>query len=69
MSKVIFRNIEKKDLDQVFVILNQLKQIDIGSIDKDTAWSDFITIPVQILSLAYIMIKSLHMEVLLLKIR
>ncbi len=42
MSKVIFRNIEKKDLDQVFVILNQLKQIDIDSIDKDTAWSDFI---------------------------
>ena len=42
MSKVIFRNIEKKDLDQVFVLLNQLKQIDIDSIDKDKAWSDFI---------------------------
>ena len=36
------RNIEKKDLDQVFVLLNQLKQIDIYTIDKDTAWSDFI---------------------------
>ena len=42
MSKVIFRNIEKKDLDQVFVLLNQLKQIDIYTIDKDKAWSDFI---------------------------
>ncbi len=42
MSKVIFRNIEKKDLNQVFVLLNQLKQIDIYTIDKDKAWSDFI---------------------------
>ena len=42
MSKVIFRNIKKKDLDQVFVLLNQLKQIDIDNIDKDKAWSDFI---------------------------
>tara|TARA_B100001248_G_scaffold221975_1_gene178326 strand:+ start:1574 stop:1996 length:423 start_codon:yes stop_codon:yes gene_type:complete len=42
MSKVIFRNIEKKDLDQVFVLLNQLKQIEIDTIDKDKAWRDFI---------------------------
>ena len=42
MSKVIFRNIVKKDLDQVFVLLNQLKQIDIDNIDKEKAWSDFI---------------------------
>ena len=42
MSKVIFRNIEKKDLDQVFVLLNQLKQIEIDTINKDKAWSDFI---------------------------
>ena len=42
MSKVIFRNIEKKDLDQVFFLLNQLKQIEIDTIDKDKAWSDFI---------------------------
>ena len=41
MSEVIFRNIEKKDLDQVFVLLNQLKQIDIDNIDKDKAWGDF----------------------------
>ena len=42
MSKVIFRNIEKKDLDQVFILLNQLKQIEIDTIDKDKAWRDFI---------------------------
>ncbi len=42
MSEVIFRNIEKKDLDQVFVLLNQLKQMDIDTVDKDSAWNDFI---------------------------
>ena len=42
MSKVIFRNIEKKDLDHVFVLLNQLKQMDIDNIDKDSVWNDFI---------------------------
>ena len=42
MSKVIFRNIERKDLDQVFVLLNQLKQIDTSTIDKENAWNDFI---------------------------
>ena len=42
MSKVIFRNIERKDLDQVFLLLNQLKNIDTSTVDKDKAWSDFI---------------------------
>tara|TARA_B100001769_G_C22078540_1_gene580976 strand:+ start:13 stop:435 length:423 start_codon:yes stop_codon:yes gene_type:complete len=42
MSKVIFRNIERKDLDQVFPLLNQLKNIDTSTVDKDKAWSDFI---------------------------
>ena len=42
MSKVIFRNIERKDLDQVFLLLNQLKNMDVSTIDKDKAWSDFI---------------------------
>ena len=42
MSKVIFRNIERKDLDQVFLLLNQLKNMDISTVDKDKAWSDFI---------------------------
>ncbi len=42
MSKVIFRNIERRDLDQVFLLLNQLKNMDTSSVDKDKAWSDFI---------------------------
>tara|TARA_B100000475_G_scaffold181661_1_gene148387 strand:+ start:887 stop:1309 length:423 start_codon:yes stop_codon:yes gene_type:complete len=42
MSKVIFRNIERKDLDQVFLLLNQLKNMDTSTVDKDKAWSDFI---------------------------
>ena len=42
MSKVYFRNIEKNDLDQVFILLNQLKETDITNIDKNKAWTDFI---------------------------
>ena len=42
MPKVIFRSIERRDLDQVYVLLNQLKQMDTSIIDKDSAWSDFI---------------------------
>ena len=42
MSKVMFRNIERKDLDQVFLLLNQLKNMDTSTVDKDKAWSDFI---------------------------
>ena len=42
MSKVIFRNIERKDLDQVFLLLNQLKNMDTSTVDKDKVWSDFI---------------------------
>ena len=42
MSKVIFRNIERKDLDQVFLLLNQLKNMDTSIVDKDKAWSDFV---------------------------
>ena len=41
MSKVVFRKIERKDLEQVFTLLNQLKQIDTSSIDKDEAWNNF----------------------------
>tara|TARA_B100001769_G_scaffold133556_1_gene104513 strand:- start:612 stop:1034 length:423 start_codon:yes stop_codon:yes gene_type:complete len=42
MSKIIFRNIKRKDLDQVFLLLNQLKNMDTSTVDKDKAWSDFI---------------------------
>ena len=42
MSKVYFRNIEKNDLEQVFILLNQLKEVDIYNINKHKAWTDFI---------------------------
>ena len=41
MSKVIFRKVIKEDLDKVFKILNQLKQLNIESIDKESAWNSF----------------------------
>ena len=41
-QKLYLEILKKKDLDQVFVLLNQLKKIDIDNIDKDKAWSDFI---------------------------
>ena len=42
MSKIHFRNIEKIDLNQVYVLLNQLKEMDITLIDKDKVWNNFI---------------------------
>ena len=41
MSKVYFRNIEKEDLNQVFVLLNQLKPMDISKVDPEKAWDNF----------------------------
>ena len=41
MSNVIFRQIIKEDLDRVFKILNQLKELNIESIDKESAWNSF----------------------------
>ena len=41
MSSVKFRKILKKDLHDVFLLLNQLKKIDLSSIDKKTAWDNF----------------------------
>ena len=43
MSDLHFRNIQKKDLEQVFVLLNQLKEMDVSKIDNEKAWNDFIT--------------------------
>jgi len=43
MSVLHFRNIAKKDLEQVFVLLNQLKEMDVSKIDNEKAWNDFIT--------------------------
>ena len=41
MSSLIFRAIEKADLDDVFVLLNQLKEKDVKSIDKKLSWKNF----------------------------
>ena len=41
MSKVIFREVAKDDLDSIFNILNQLKKINIKSINKELAWKSF----------------------------
>jgi len=40
MSNIIFRSIEKSDIEDVFLLLNQLKKLDINSIDKKKAWED-----------------------------
>ena len=42
MSKVRFRCIEKTDLDEVFILLNQLKEIDLASVEKQSAWDSFV---------------------------
>ncbi len=43
MSEIHFRKIIESDLDEVFILLNQLKEKDIGSIDKDSSWKNFIS--------------------------
>ena len=42
MSKVSFRKIKKSDLNDVFVLLNQLKKIDISHLNLDHSWDKFI---------------------------
>ncbi len=42
MSKVSFRKIKKSDLNDVFVLLNQLKKIDISHLNLDHSWNKFI---------------------------
>ena len=41
MSELVFRSIIKEDLDDVFTLLNQLKEKDIDSLDKDVSWKNF----------------------------
>ena len=43
MSELIFRSIIKEDLEDVFILLNQLKEKDIDSLDKDVSWKNFIS--------------------------
>ena len=41
MSEVKFRKIIREDLADVFLLLNQLKEKDINTIDSETAWENF----------------------------
>ena len=43
MSELVFRSIIKEDLDDVFILLNQLKEKDIDSLDKGVSWKNFIS--------------------------
>ena len=42
MSKLSFRKIKKSDLNYVFVLLNQIKKIDISHLNLDHSWDKFI---------------------------
>ena len=42
MKDIIFRRVKESDLDDVYVLLNQLKELDQESIDKERAWKNFL---------------------------
>jgi len=41
MTEINFRKIEKNDLSEVFILLNQLKEMDLLAINQDEAWGNF----------------------------
>jgi len=41
MSEINFRLIKEEDINDVFILLNQLKKIDLENIDRKKAWNDF----------------------------
>ncbi len=41
MSEINFRKIEKNDLNEVLILLNQLKVMDISTVNLDDAWKNF----------------------------
>ena len=41
MSKINFRPVKEEDINDVFILLNQLKKIDLEKIDRKKAWNDF----------------------------
>ena len=41
MSEINFRLVKEEDIDDVFILLNQLKKIDFENIDRKKAWNDF----------------------------
>ena len=42
MRDIIFRRVKESDLSDVYVLLNQLKELDQDSIDKERAWKNFL---------------------------
>ena len=43
MSKINFRPIKEEDISRVFVLLNQLKKMNLENIDRKKAWDNFIS--------------------------
>ena len=41
MSEINFRLIKEEDINDVFILLNQLKKTDLENIDRKKAWNDF----------------------------
>jgi len=41
MSEINFRLVKEEDIDDVFILLNQLKKKDLKNIDRKKAWNDF----------------------------
>ena len=41
MSEINFRPVKEEDINDVFILLNQLKKIDLEKIDRKKAWNDF----------------------------
>ena len=41
MSEINFRPVKEEDINDVFILLNQLKKIDLENIDRKKAWNDF----------------------------
>jgi ribosomal protein S18 acetylase RimI-like enzyme len=42
LRDIIFRRVKESDLNDVYVLLNQLKELDQDSIDKERAWKNFL---------------------------
>ena len=41
MSEINFRKIEKNDLNEVLILLNQLKVMNVSTVNLDDAWKNF----------------------------
>jgi len=41
MSEINFRPVKEEDVNDVFILLNQLKKIDLENIDRKKAWNKF----------------------------